>query len=248
MTGYDDSKVSPSEIPGTVEVEYPLSAEAGDVNPEDAHQALILLGPPGCGKGTLTSAFDAMLGFSVFSSGNALRAEIESGSTLGQDVKVLCDKGLLVPDEMVLAMVSKFLEGNQKGCVVFDGFPRTVFQSECLSKLLRDWLVRAFYLEVSSSIVVERMLGRYACKTCGKLYNDKTVTPKVDGICDACCGTDFRRRSDDNEQSIRTRLDVYQEKTTPVLGYYSFRGELVVIDASRSPELVAESVLSVVWS
>jgi adenylate kinase len=247
MTRHGEHNSSAPEVPGTVEVEYPLAVEAGDVSPERAHQALILLGAPGCGKGTLTSAFDAMLGFSVFSSGNALRSEISSGSALGLEAKSLCDKGLLVPDEMVLAMVSKFLDENRKESVVFDGFPRTVFQAECLSKLLGDWAVRAFYLEASSSVVFQRMLGRYSCKTCGKLYNDKMVVPKVAGICDVCSGSDFLRRSDDNEQSISTRLEVYQEKTTPVLGYYSSRGELVRVDASQSPDVVAESVLRIIW-
>ncbi|MDR0631230.1 MAG: nucleoside monophosphate kinase [Holosporales bacterium] len=246
MVELDKSKASTQEAPGGVGVEYPLSVEAGDIDPKRKHQALILLGAPGSGKGTLTRAFDAMLGFSVFASGDALRAEIQSGSALGQEVKALCDKGLLVSDEMVLAMVENFLDSNRKENVVFDGFPRTVLQAEKLSTLLAGWAVRAFYLEVSSSVVFQRMLGRYSCKTCGKLYNDKTVVPGVEGVCDLCGGVDFLRRSDDNEQAIRTRLDVYQEKTAPLVEYYLLRGELLVVDASQPPDVVADAVLHVV--
>jgi adenylate kinase len=242
----DRGQNSGVEIPGTVEVVYPLDNEAGDVTSRSPHHALILLGAPGCGKGTLTGAFQSMLGYSVFSSGNALRAEIASGSQLGQQAKDLCDQGLLVPDSIIFDMVQEFLATNHKASVVFDGFPRTLSQATELTKMLTGWTVQAFYLQASDAVVFDRMLGRYSCKTCGKLYNERTVVPKISGVCDVCGGADFARRDDDNEHSIRTRLTVYHEMTMPVLDYYSDRGELLFVDASQAPDIVSKDVFGVI--
>ncbi|MDR1597863.1 MAG: nucleoside monophosphate kinase [Holosporales bacterium] len=235
------------EAPGGVSIVHPPVNEAGDVAVRGEHKAVILIGAPGCGKGTLTSSFESMLGFSVFSSGNALRAEIASGSSLGIQAQSLCDKGLLVPDEMVLEMVSKFISENKKGKAIFDGFPRTVRQAEALSPLLADWNTLVFHLRVDESVAASRMLGRYACKTCGTLYNEKTVMPKVSGVCDVCGRDDFVRRNDDNEDAILTRLRVYNESTAPVLDYYAARGELYTVDASKAPNLVSGDVWQVIF-
>jgi adenylate kinase len=242
-----DKSKNTEEQPGGVGVVYPPVNEAGDVSADASHKAIILIGAPGCGKGTLTASFSSLMGFSVFSSGNALRAEVASGSELGQEIQKVCDSGMLVSDDMVLAMVKKFLEENRKGTVVFDGFPRTLPQARALSSLLDDWSSVVFYLQVDDNIVTDRMLGRYSCKSCGKLYNERMISPKVAGICDVCCGTEFVKRGDDNEEAIRTRLKVYYESTAPVLDYYREQGKVFVVDASSEPSVVSDEVLRIIF-
>ncbi|MDR2464249.1 MAG: adenylate kinase [Holosporales bacterium] len=219
----------------------------GPARLDGSRVAVILLGAPGCGKGTLAFALQRSYGFEPFSTGDALRAEISKGSQLGVQIKALYDNGRLVSDEVVVAMVGEFLQNTDSGRVIFDGFPRTLSQAEKLSGLLADWCARVVCMDVDDDVVASRLLTRYSCKTCSKVYNEKTALPENGGVCDVCGGVDFVRRVDDTDAAILTRLQVYHEKIAPVVDYYSTKGEIYHVDASQSTENVFAVVSDVVF-
>jgi adenylate kinase len=208
---------------------------------------LIFLGPPGSGKGTQAKILAAKLGLAHLSTGDILRAEITRGSELGGKAKNYMDAGALVPDELILEMIKDILQKGPDG-FIFDGFPRTATQAESLDELLRGLGIRidaALCLSVSDAILISRLQGRFYCPKCGLDFNLNSRPPQKAGICDNC-GDSLQQRSDDTEEVIRHRLEVYRKQTKAVEDYYGNEGLLIKIDGSQPPDKVTASVLSAV--
>lgn len=207
---------------------------------------IVLMGPPGGGKGTQARMLKARLGLSHLSTGEMLREAGRSGTKLGLEAKKLIDAGNMVSDEVSIALISERLdEPSVSNGFILDGFPRTVSQAEALEKMLADRDVAldvAIQIQVPDEIIVERIIGRFSCTKCGACYHDKFLLPKVSGICDVCDSTEFIRRVDDNEKTVKARLKVYRDKTTPVLPFYENRGLLLCVDGTRSIDEVMQKV------
>ena len=195
---------------------------------------IVLLGPPGAGKGTLASRLVEEFGFVHISTGDILREEVAKGSELGRLAKGYMERGELVPDEVILGMVRERV-GDSKDCFLFDGFPRTISQAEGLREIVPIHLV--LYLKIPEEEVVRRLSARRVCRKCGANYNLITNPPKVPGVCDKC-GGELYQRPDDREEVIRKRFRVYLEQSAPLIDYYRKQGILREIDASRSPDEV----------
>lgn len=210
---------------------------------------LILLGPPGAGKGAQSSRLEEMHGIKQLSTGDMLRALVASGSPLGQEAKAVMDAGQLVPDDLIGKMIAERVE--QPDCAngfILDGFPRTVPQAEMLDRLLADKkldLDAVIELEVDEDGLVDRIVNRFSCAKCGALYNAKSKLPKVDGVCDVCGSTEFTRRSDDNEETVRKRLAAYHAQTAPILPYYEERGLLQKVDGMAGMDDVTAQIEAV---
>jgi adenylate kinase len=195
---------------------------------------LILLGPPGAGKGTQAKILELAHGFKQLSTGDMLRAAITAGSETGLKAKAIMDRGDLVSDDVILGIVAERLDNPDvsKG-VVFDGFPRTPAQAGGLDKMLKTRgakLDGVIEIKVDDEALVRRIAGRYSCAKCGAGYHDEFAKPKKAGTCDKCGGTEFTRRPDDNEKTVRDRLQVYNRQTAPLVEYYRGQGNLHVID------------------
>ncbi|MBS1724123.1 MAG: adenylate kinase [Armatimonadetes bacterium] len=207
---------------------------------------IILVGPPGVGKGTQAALLEERLGAKQLSSGVIFRSEIEAETDLGQLAKSYIDRGELVPNGITIQMMVKRLRTDdvrQRGFVL-DGFPRTVRQAEALSEELDKEgipLDAVVSLEVDDEIVVERLSGRIGCTKCGEIYHAITKPPKREGICDKCNSPLFVRE-DDKPETIRERLRVFHENTRPVIDYYAGKGKLSRIDANQAPEAVYASI------
>ncbi len=202
---------------------------------------LVLLGPPGAGKGTLAVRLVEAFGFVHLSTGDILREEVKKGSELGKLAQGYMERGELVPDEVILGMVRERVDGKSDG-FLFDGFPRTIAQAEGLEEILPVHM--AIYLELPEEEVVRRLSARRVCKQCGANYNLITQPPKVPGVCDRC-GGELYQRPDDNEEVIRNRFRVYTEQSAPLIDYYERKGILVRVDASLPPEEVFRRVAEV---
>ncbi|KRA82989.1 adenylate kinase [Altererythrobacter sp. Root672] len=189
---------------------------------------IILLGPPGAGKGTQAQRLVEGRGMVQLSTGDMLRETRKADTPLGRQVADVMDSGALVSDEIVTAMIDEKLASLDPATgVIFDGYPRTSAQAETLDKILAGRgrkLDRVIELGVDEDALVERIVGRYTCATCGKGYHDKFERPKVEGTCDKCGGHEFKRRADDNEETVRTRMGEYRAKTAPILPYYEAQG------------------------
>jgi adenylate kinase len=210
---------------------------------------LVLLGPPGCGKGTQAERLSLEYGLARISTGDMLRDEVKLGSELGRRVKAVMDEGRLVPDGVVLELVQKRItaQGLVAGYIL-DGFPRTLPQAEALTLLLSGEeadLDAVISLEIEDDAIVRRLSHRRTCSACGKLYNILTAPPAKDGICDSCGGS-LMQRDDDREETIRERLGVYRSETTPLKDFYSKAGLLHEVNGDRTVDQVYDDVRSIV--
>jgi adenylate kinase len=210
---------------------------------------LILLGPPGAGKGTQAKILELAHGFKQLSTGDMLRAAITAGSETGLKAKAIMDRGDLVSDDVILGIVAERLDNPDvsKG-VVFDGFPRTPAQAGGLDKMLKTRgakLDGVIEIKVDDEALVRRIAGRYSCAKCGAGYHDEFAKPKKAGTCDKCGGTEFTRRPDDNEKTVRDRLQVYNRQTAPLVEYYRSQGNLHVIDGMADIGQVTAAVEAV---
>jgi len=207
--------------------------------------AIVLLGPPGAGKGTVAEVL-AEKGYTHVSTGQLLREQIQQGTQLGLEAKTLMDKGAFVPDDVVVGMIRSLLEDanpNQK--FLFDGFPRTLSQAEKLDELLESLngtLGEVILLECPDSVVVERLSGRRTCEKCGTIYHIKYNAPETLGVCNLD-GAPLLQRPDDKEETIKNRLSVYQTQTAPLVNYYQSHGLIHTIDATQPIQNVREAVL-----
>ncbi|MGM0584077.1 MAG: adenylate kinase [Pseudomonadota bacterium] len=205
---------------------------------------IILLGPPGAGKGTQARRLVEERGMVQLSTGDMLREAQASGSEMGETVKAVMARGDLVTDDIVIGLIREKLESGaaQKG-VILDGFPRTLAQADALEELLDSQglkLDAVIEMQVDDESLIERVTGRFTCSECGAVYHEKTRPPKEPGVCDECGARDsFKKRPDDNEESMRTRLLNYYRDTSPLIGYYYAKGKLARIDGMASPDEVA---------
>ncbi|HEU4809095.1 MAG TPA: adenylate kinase [Sphingomicrobium sp.] len=206
---------------------------------------IILLGPPGAGKGTQAARLEASRGMVQLSTGDMLRAAVAQGSPVGLQAKVVMEAGELVSDAIVSALIGERLDAIAGKGAIFDGYPRTRAQAEALDLLLTERgqkLDHVIELEVDEDALVERITGRFSCARCGAPYHDKYKLPKVEGTCDVCGSHDFKRRPDDNEATVRTRLAEYRAKTAPILPYYEERGLVRRVDGMAPVETVAAAI------
>ncbi|MDF0486607.1 adenylate kinase [Sphingomonas sp. H39-1-10] len=210
---------------------------------------IILLGPPGAGKGTQASRLEAERGMVQLSTGDMLRAARKADTPLGHQVAAVMDSGALVSDEIVSALIDEKLGtlSAEQG-TIFDGYPRTAAQAESLDVILArhgrklDVVVE---LEVNEDALVERIVGRYTCAKCGAGYHDHFKQPLVAGVCDVCGSTEFKRRPDDNEETVRTRMAEYRAKTLPILPLYEARGIVAKVDGMADIDEVSAQIASV---
>jgi adenylate kinase len=210
---------------------------------------LILLGPPGAGKGTQAKLLEERFGYKQLSTGDMLRAAIAAGTETGLKAKAIMDRGDLVSDDVIVGIVSERMDRPDvsKG-VVFDGFPRTPAQAAALDKMLtgrKAKLDAVIEMKVDDEELVARIAGRFTCKSCGTGYHDTFKPTQKVGICDSCGGTEFVRRPDDNEKTVRDRLNVYNTQTAPLVAYYKGKGNLHVIDGMAEIGAVTASIASV---
>jgi adenylate kinase len=196
--------------------------------------SIVLLGPPGAGKGTQARFLVEERGMTQLSTGDMLRAARSSGTPMGRQVAEVMDKGGLVTDEIVIGLIGEALDGAAgQGGAIFDGFPRTLAQADALAALMAAkgmQLSAAIEIRVDDEVLIDRVSGRFTCGGCGEVYHDRTKPTRIPGTCDACGSTDLRRRADDNAESLRQRLMEYYKKTSPLIGYYHAQGLLRGVD------------------
>ena len=204
---------------------------------------IILLGPPGAGKGTQAARLVDNLGMVQLSTGDMLRAAVKAGTPIGLKAKAVMEAGELVSDEIVSGIIGEALDA-----LIFDGYPRTEAQAHALDTILSDrdrTLDHVIELEVNEDALVDRITGRFTCATCGAGYHDRFKQPKVDGECDKCHGHEFKRRPDDNEETVRTRMAEYRAKTAPILPVYEARGIVSRVDGMADMDDVTKAIAAI---
>ncbi len=209
---------------------------------------LILLGPPGAGKGTQAARIKDKFQIAHLSTGDMLRGAIAAGTEVGKQAKSVMDEGKLVSDDIIIKLVEERIE--EPDCArgfLLDGFPRTVGQAEALDDLLarkNRKLDAVIEIAVDDEALIGRISGRYSCSNCGAGYHDEFQKPKVEGVCDQCGGREFKRRSDDNEEAVRTRLVAYHGQTAPLLPYYRDKGVLKTVDGMAAIDAVTDQIFA----
>jgi len=210
---------------------------------------IILLGPPGAGKGTQAKRLVDERGMVQLSTGDMLREARTSGTDMGRKVAAVMDAGHLVTDDIVVGLIEeKLTTGAAAGGYIFDGFPRTLKQADALGALMArigQSLDAVIELRVDDEALKQRIVGRYTCGTCGAVYHDTNHPPKVSGTCDTCGGATMKRRADDTEEALRTRMLAYYRDTSPLIGYYYAKGQLSTVDGLAEMDAVAMALAKV---
>ena len=220
---------------------------------------LILLGPPGAGKGTQAKRLAQTHGLVQLATGDMVRAAIASGSELGRRIKAIYDAGQLVPDDIIIQMIAERIgqpdcaphgapHGAKGGGFILDGFPRTVPQAEALDAMLAERgqaLDHVILIEVDEAALVDRIAGRFTCQGCGASYHERYKRPRVEGVCDVCGGTDLVHRADDRPEAVKTRFEVYRRQTEPILPYYEARGILRTVNGMADIDEVTRQIEAV---
>ena len=209
---------------------------------------IILLGPPGAGKGTQAKRLEEARGMVQLSTGDMLKEAIAKGTDLGRQVEGIMARGELVTDEIVIGLIEAKMQDGAKGGFIFDGFPRTLRQADALGELMTRTgatLDSVIEMQVDDAALVARITGRFTCGNCGAVYHDVTHPTKVTGTCDACGSTNLKRRADDNEETLKTRLMEYYKKTSPLVGYYYAKGQLSAVDGLAEVDAVAGAIAKV---
>jgi adenylate kinase len=211
---------------------------------------LILLGPPGAGKGTQAKRLEQAHGLVQLATGDMLRAETASGSELGRRIKAIMESGALVSDDIVIELIeSRITAPEAKRGVILDGFPRTIPQAEALDAMLARHKLKldhVILMEVDEAALVDRLAGRFTCRNCGASYHDRNSRPKRDGVCDFCGATDFVRRPDDQPEAVQKRFEVYHRQTAPILPYYRAKGILETVDGMGEMDAVTQAIETII--
>jgi adenylate kinase len=207
---------------------------------------LVLLGPPGAGKGTQAKLLEDSRSLIKLSTGDMLRAAAAAGTALGRKAGQIMERGELVPDDLVIKLIAERLDDDAGGQgFIFDGFPRTVAQAEALDRLLKERgkkLDAVVVMDVDDDALVERIAGRFACAKCGEGYHDLYKLPNVKGVCDRCGSTEFVRRKDDNEEVVRARLKAYHAQTEPLVEYYERQKKVRAVDGMADIPAVQKEI------
>ena len=210
---------------------------------------LLLMGPPGAGKGTQSKRLEGVFGLVQLSTGDMLRAAVKSGSELGQKAQAIMERGELVSDEIMIAMIrDRIQQADCENGFILDGFPRTIAQAEALDEMLTKMDVRLDHvieMKVDDGILVDRISGRFSCANCGTGYHDRFQKPQKEGVCDSCGGTEFTRRKDDNAETVTSRLEGYHAQTAPLLPYYEEQGTLKSVDGMADIDEVTRQIEAV---
>ncbi|MBI4983007.1 MAG: adenylate kinase [Candidatus Omnitrophica bacterium] len=210
---------------------------------------LILLGPPGAGKGTQAKRLAEELALPHISTGDILRQNVKDGSLLGKEAKDYMDKGLLVPDDLVARMLKKRMDSEDvKKGFILDGYPRTINQAKTLEEILKEKKVNidfVFYLDTSDAVIIQRLTGRLVCSSCGANFHATNMPPKKAGICDKCGATLFQR-TDDKEETVRKRIEVYKKEVASLVEYYKNLNKLRCLSADKEAGLVLNEIVKFV--
>ncbi len=207
---------------------------------------VILLGPPGAGKGTQAKRIEETYGLVQLSTGDMLRAAVAAGTEIGRKAKPIMDSGQLVPDDILIAMIAeRIVASDCRNGFILDGFPRTVRQAEALDAMLADRqrrLDHVIEMKVDEAALVDRVTGRFTCTRCGASYHDRYKQPRVPGVCDVCGNKTFSRRADDTAETIKARLAAYHAQTAPILPYYRQKGILQTVDGMAEIDEVTRQI------
>ena len=210
---------------------------------------IILLGPPGAGKGTQSKSLAQRLELAHVSTGDLLRSNVSAGTELGKQAKAYMEKGALVPDELVTGMLrERFNQDDIKKGFILDGYPRTIKQAESLDRLLEEKAIKidkVFYLDTSEKVIIQRLSGRLVCSKCQANFHKTNMPPKKDMVCDHSAGSLYQR-SDDKEETIRKRIEVYRQESAPLIKYYESKGKLESVLADGEASIVLDEIVRLV--